>query len=112
MSPSSLSLRRACDVTTLAIIATDVGLSGERRLLNGERAAVAWGVDDNPILRNVFLRVMQSRNEFPFRWFCAPVSWVQCHSLINPPVQGAKVNLKDKNAVKEINELGNIPRTT
>jgi hypothetical protein len=25
------------------------------------------GVDDNPILWNVFLRVMQSRNEFPFR---------------------------------------------
>jgi hypothetical protein len=31
-------------VTTLAIIATDVGLSGERRLLNGDRAAVVWGV--------------------------------------------------------------------
>lgn len=31
-------------MTTLAVIATDVGLSGERRLLNGDRAAVAWGV--------------------------------------------------------------------
>jgi hypothetical protein len=58
------------------------------------------GIDDNAILRNVFLRLMQSRNEFPFRWFCAPVSRVQCHSLINSPVQGLKVNLKDEDAVK------------
>jgi len=31
-------------MTTLAIISSDVGLTGERRLLNGDRAAVGWGV--------------------------------------------------------------------
>jgi hypothetical protein len=48
----------------------------------------------------VFFRLMQSRNEFPLRWFCAPVIWVQRHSLVKPAVQGVKVNLKDKNAIK------------
>ena len=55
---------------------------------------------------------MQSSNYLPFRWFCAPVSWVQCHSLIYPPVQGLKVDLKDKNAVKKIDEFWKVPRAT
>jgi hypothetical protein len=45
---------------------------------------------------------MQSSNDFPFRWLCAPLSWVQCYSLVNPPIKDVKVNLKDKNAVKQI----------
>lgn len=63
------------------------------------------GVDAHAVFRKVLFRLMQSRNEFPFRLFPAPVMWVQCHSLIKPPVQGVKVDLKDKNAVKHIDEL-------
>ena len=49
----------------------------------------------------VFFRSMQSRNEFLFLWFSAPVSWVSRHALINPPIQCVKVvDLKNKNAVK------------
>ena len=49
----------------------------------------------------IFFRSMQSRNEFLFLWFSAPVSWVSRHALINPPVQCVKVvDLKNKNAVK------------
>ena len=47
----------------------------------------------------VFFRLMQARNDFPFLWFSAPVSWVQCHSLINPPETGVKVDLKSKHAI-------------
>lgn len=58
------------------------------------------GVNDHRILRNILFRCIQSRNEFPFLWFSAEVSWVQCHSLINPPVHGVQVDLQDKHAVK------------
>src|ERR1700691_951064 len=54
-------------------------------------------VDDNTLFRNVSFRFMQSRNEFPFRLFSAPLIF---RSLIKPPVQCVKVDLKDKNAVK------------
>ena len=43
---------------------------------------------------------MQARSEFLLLWFPAEVSWVQCHSLINPPETGIEVDLKDKHAVK------------
>jgi len=43
---------------------------------------------------------MQSHNQFPFAWFCAPVIWVQPASLVNPPVQCVEVDFKDKNVVK------------
>jgi hypothetical protein len=58
------------------------------------------GVYRHAAARYGFFRLMQSCDDFPFRWFRAPVSWVQRHSLIDPPVQGLKVDLKDKNAVK------------
>ncbi len=56
-------------------------------------------VDYNTVFRNVFFRLMQSRNEFPFRLFSAPLIF---RSLVKPPVQCVKVDLKDKNAVKGI----------
>ncbi|GHO42300.1 hypothetical protein KSX_04630 [Ktedonospora formicarum] len=58
------------------------------------------GVDDDAVFRYSFFRLMQARNEFSFLWSPAPVSWVQCHSLINPPKTGVKVDIKDKHAVK------------
>ena len=49
----------------------------------------------------VFFCSMQSRNQFLFLWFSAPVSWVPRHALIKPPIHYAKVvDLKNKNAVK------------
>ena len=45
---------------------------------------------------------MQSRNEFPFRSFCAPLIF---RSLVKLPVQLVKIDLKDKDAVKYIYEL-------
>ncbi len=43
---------------------------------------------------------MQAHSEFPFLWFSAEVSCVQCHSLINPSVLGIQVDIQDKHAVK------------
>jgi len=55
------------------------------------------GVDYSTVFRNVFFRLMQSRNEFPFRSSSAPLIF---RSLVKPPVQCVKVDFKDKNAVK------------
>lgn len=55
---------------------------------------------------------MQARTNFLFLWSATPVSWVQRHSLINPPERGFQVDLKDKHAVEEVDEFGVIPRTT
>jgi hypothetical protein len=57
------------------------------------------GVDYNTVFRSVCFRLMQSYNEFPFCWSSAPVIWVQPASLVKPPVQCAKVDFKDENAV-------------
>ena len=58
-------------------------------------------IDYDAIAGYVFFCSMQSRNEFLFIWFSAPVSWVSCHALIKPPIQCVKfVDLKNKNAVK------------
>ena len=70
------------------------------------------GIDYDTTLRDIFFRCIQSRNEFAFLWFSAEVSWVQCHSLINPPVHGVQVDLQDKHAVKQVDEFGKIPRAT
>ena len=49
----------------------------------------------------VFFRAMQSRNEFLFLWFSAPVSGVSHHALIKPPIQCVKVvDLENKYGVK------------
>jgi len=56
------------------------------------------GVDQDAVFRNVFFRLMQSRNELPFRWFSAAP--LRVRSLVKPPIQCVKVNFKDKNAVK------------
>ena len=59
------------------------------------------GIDYNTV-RSVFFRLMQSYNEFPFSLFSAPlIFW----SLVKSPVQCAKVDFKDKNAVKYIDEF-------
>lgn len=59
------------------------------------------GVDYSTVLRSVFFRSMQSRNEFPLRWFSAPLVF---RPLVKPPVQRVKVDLKDKSAVKQTYE--------
>jgi len=58
------------------------------------------GVDYNAVFRNVFFRLMQSRNEFPFHRLSAAPLIVR--SLVKPPIQCVKVDFKDKNAVKQI----------
>ena len=55
------------------------------------------GVDDNAVFRNVFLCLMQSHNEFPFRLVSAPLSF---HSFVKPPVQCVKIYFNDENAIK------------
>jgi hypothetical protein len=57
--------------------------------------AVVW----RPVSRRCWVCLLSSDaacDDLPFRWFCAPVSRIQCHSLINTPVH----DLKDKNAAK------------
>jgi len=65
-------------------------------------------VDHDTVLRNVFSRLMQSRNELPFRFPPAPLIF---RSLVKPPVQGVEVDLEDENAVKQLNEVCKVPRT-
>lgn len=56
---------------------------------------------DDAAAGDVFFRSMQSRNEFLFLWFSAPVRRVSRHALIQPPIQCVKVvDLKNKNAVQ------------
>ena len=57
-------------------------------------------VDDRTVLRKGCFRVIHAHSDFPFLWCSAPISWVQCDSLINPPETGVQVDRKDKHAVK------------
>jgi hypothetical protein len=57
------------------------------------------GVDYNTVFRSVFFRLVQSRNEFPFRSSSSSTPLI-FRSLVKPPVQCVKVDFKDKNAVK------------
>ena len=55
------------------------------------------GVDDNAVPRNVFFGLKQSGNDFPFHWH--PAAPLLVRSLVKPPIQCVKVDLKDKNAI-------------
>ena len=77
-----------------------VNCPGTRKNLIHHVLKWSCGVDDDAVFRNVFFRLMQAHSKFPFLWFSAEVSWVQCHSLINPPVHGVQGDLQDKYAVK------------
>ena len=86
------------------VVATPGGLLRYRRrggltkdLVNDVRDR-RGGVDYNAVLRNVFFRLMQSRNELPFRWLSAAPLIVR--SLVKPPVRCVKVDFKDKTAVE------------
>lgn len=58
-------------------------------------------IDEDATAGYVFFRSMQSRNEFLFLRFSAPVRWVARHTLIKPPIQGVKVvDFQNKNSVK------------
>jgi len=67
------------------------------------------GVDDAAVLRNVFLCLMQSHSKVAFGLLATPLI---VRSLLKPLEHGVTVDLKDKDAVKEIDELGKIPRAT
>ena len=80
-----------------ACCATAAGADLTKDLVNDARDR-RGGVDYNAVLRNVFFRLMQSRNEFPFRWLSAAPLIVR--SLVKPPVRCVKVDFKDKNVVE------------
>jgi hypothetical protein len=65
------------------------------------------GVDRDPVLRDVFFRLMQSRNEFPFLWLSAAP--LRVGSLVKPSLQCVDVDFKDEDAVEQIDELREIP---
>ncbi len=67
-------------------------------------------IDDETALWNVFFRFVQARDEFTFHWLSAAPLMVQ--SLVKPPVQCAKVNLENEDAVEQSNKFGKIPGTT
>ncbi len=52
---------------------------------------------------------MQSHSKVPFRLLSTPLI---VRPLLKPSEHGVTVDLKDKDAVKEIDELRKIPRTT
>src|SRR5688572_21451735 len=77
-----------------------VSRSGFRKDVVDDAVDRRSSVNLHRVFRNMLFRRIQSRNEFPFFWFSAEVSWVQCHSLINSPVHGIEVDLQQKHAVK------------
>ena len=59
-------------------------------------------VDDSTNFRYFFFRSMQPHDQFPFCSFPAPLSF---RSLVKPPTQCVKVDLKNKDVVKYIDEF-------
>lgn len=66
------------------------------------------GVDGDAVVGQALSCLMQLGDEFPFRWSSAPVVGVGEHAFVNPPVQGFEVDLKDENAVEQMDELGGV----
>jgi len=58
------------------------------------------GVNYNTVFRSIFFRLMQARNDFPFRLFSDPLIWISAASPVKPPVRCVKVDFKEKDAVK------------
>jgi hypothetical protein len=54
-------------------------------------------VDYDAVFRNVFLRLMQSHNEVPFRLLSTPFI---VQPLVKPSIQCVEVNIKDKHSIK------------
>ena len=63
-----------------------------------------------PLFGMSSFRLMQAHSAFPFLRFFREISWVQRHALVNPPVHGVQVDLQDKNDIKQVDKLGEIPR--
>ena len=55
------------------------------------------GVDPYAVFRDVFFRLMQSRNEIPLRLFSTPLI---DRSPVKPPIQCVNVDMQDKDAVE------------
>jgi hypothetical protein len=101
VTPTNLSLQRRRNPRRPAALPPP-GRTLMKDLVNDVRDRCG-GVDYNAVLRNVFFRLMQSRNEFPFHWLSAVPLIVR--SLVKPPIQCVpiqcvKVDFKDKNAIK------------
>jgi hypothetical protein len=63
-------------------------------------------VDHDAVARDLSFRLVQSHNDFPFRWFAAPL----VHSAIKPAVQRVQVDLEDEDTVEQGHELREVPR--
>ena len=64
------------------------------------------GVDDDAVLRDVFLRLMPSHDELAFRRHSAAPLVVR--SLLKPPMQRGKVDFEDKDGVEQLDEFREI----
>ncbi len=65
------------------------------------------GVDYHSVLRNIFFRLMPSRDEFPFSR--NPAAPFTVRSCVKPPIQCVKVDFKDKDAVEQVQKLREVP---
>jgi len=63
-------------------------------------------VDNDAVARDLFFRLVQSHNDFPFRWFAAPL----VHSAVKPAVQCVQVDLENEDTVEQGHELREVPR--
>ena len=64
------------------------------------------GVDDDAVLRDVFLRLMPSHDELAFRRHSAAPLVVR--SLVKPPVERRKVDFEDKDGVEQVDEFREV----
>ena len=61
------------------------------------------GVDDDAVLRDVFLRLMPFHDELAFRRHSAAPLLVR--ALVEPPMQRRKVDIEDEDRVEQVDEL-------
>src|SRR3954453_23332419 len=68
------------------------------------------GVDNHPVLRDVFFGLMPPDDEVAFRGL--PAAPLLVRSRVKPPVQRGKVDLEDEDGVEEVEKLREVPRST
>ena len=64
-------------------------------------------VDDDAVLRDVFLRLMPLHDEVAFRRHSAAPLVVR--SLVEPPMQRGKVDFEDEYGVEQVDEFREVP---
>ena len=66
------------------------------------------GIEHNTVSWKILARAMQSLDELPLLRFSAPLTFTP---LVEPPLQGVTVDVKDENFIEQLDESREVPRT-